>query len=404
MSGTMTTRLRLPEVLLMLMAVAMPLSMNAWMALINNFAVERAAFSGVEIGILQSLREIPGLLSVSVVLLLALMAEQRLALVSLVVLGVGTAATGFFPSALGLYVTTVVMSFGFHYFEALHQSLSLQWLDKGTAAAGLGRLVSARSLAGVVVFAAIYVAVDFGKIDMEWVYLAAGAATALIALACWVLYPTYPAKVDQHRTLILRRRYWLYYGLVFMGGARRQIFTVFAGFMLVERFGIDVATISAIYFANGVLTMLTAPWIGRLIVRWGERRALTLEYVGLIAVFSAYTVVDAAWMAIALYIVDHLFFAMAIAQKTYFQKIADPADMASTAGVAFTINHIAAVVIPVLFGALWLISPAAVFLIGAAMAGVSLGLARLVPRAPDAGNEAVWAPRLFKPQPAPAAE
>lgn len=395
---------RRPEVLLILMAIAMPLSMNTWMALINNFSIERAAFSGVEIGILQSLREIPGFLSFAVVFLLVLMTEQRLALLALVLLGVGTAVTGAFPTVIGLYITTVVMSVGFHYFEALHQSLSLQWLDKDKAAATLGRIVSARSFAGVVVFAVIYMAVDFADVTMEWVYLGAGGATAAIAVICWLVYPQLPEPVEQRKHLVLRKRYWLYYALVFMGGARRQIFTVFAGFMLVEKFGFDVATISILYFINGVLTMVIAPWVGRLIGRWGERRALTVEYVGLIVVFGGYAVVDSAAVAIALYLADHLFFSMVIAQKTYFQKIADPADMASTAGVAFSINHIAAVVIPVVFGALWLVSPAAVFAAGALMSAVSLALARLVPRHPEDGRETEWAPRMLKPKISPAAE
>ena len=96
-----------------------------------------------------------------------------------------------------------------------------------------------------------------------------------------------------------------------------------------------------------------------------------------------------AALAAALYVIDHLLFALAFAQKTYFQKIGDPADMASTASVAFTINHIAAVVIPAVFGLLWLISPAAVFLSGAAMAVVSLLLSLNVPRNPQAGEEVV---------------
>ncbi|MBM1004307.1 MAG: MFS transporter, partial [Desulfofustis sp. PB-SRB1] len=41
----------------------MPLSFGTWQALLNNFTIERAAFTGVEIGMLQSLREIPGFLS-----------------------------------------------------------------------------------------------------------------------------------------------------------------------------------------------------------------------------------------------------------------------------------------------------------------------------------------------------
>ena len=136
-----------------------------------------------------------------------------------------------------------------------------------------------------------------------------------------------------------------------------------------------------------------APRIGRLIGRWGERRALIFEYLGLILVFGAYAFVENATLAAGLYVVDHLFFALAIAIKTYFQKIADPADIAATAGVSFTINHIAAVVIPAAFGFLWLVSPAAVFLSGAAMAAVSLALSFLVPHLPTAGRETVLGDR-----------
>ena len=122
-----------------------------------------------------------------------------------------------------------------------------------------------------------------------------------------------------------------------------------------------------------------------------------LEYSGLALIFTAYAFVDSAWIAVLLYVLDHLLFAMAIAIRSYFQKIADPADFASTAGVAFTINHIAAVVIPVTFGLIWLYSPAIVFLAGAAMALVSLALAGLVPNDPQEGNE-VSLP--LKPKPA----
>ena len=81
---------------------------------------------------------------------------------------------------------------------------------------------------------------------------------------------------------------------------------------------------------------------------------------------------------------------LAIAIKTYFQKIADPADMASTAGVAFTINQIAAVFIPALFGLVWLVSPAMVFLMGAMLAFISLILARNIPSNPCQGREVIW--------------
>ncbi|MBN0986759.1 MFS transporter [Amphritea sp. RP18W] len=381
--------IRRPELFLFLLAGAMPLSMGVWMALLNNFAIEKAAFTGVEIGILQSLREIPGFISFGAVLLLVLMREQTLALVSMLLLGLGTAATGFFPSEVGLYCTTVLMSLGFHYYETMNQSLSLQLFSKEEAPHRLGQMVAIGSFASLVAFALVWLALDISGLSMQTVYLLGGGVTIAITLFCWLAFPRMEGKVEQHKKLLLRKRYWLYYALVFMGGARRQIFMVFASFLMVEKFGFSAGEISIMFLINGALNMICAPRIGKLIGFWGERKTLTIEYIGLIIVFTAYAIVSDPWIAVGLYIADHLLFSMAIAQKTYLQKIADPKDLASTAGVSFTINHIAAVVLPAAYGVLWIISPAAVFLTGAALGGVSLILARMVPEKPEPGEEVV---------------
>ncbi len=196
----------------------------------------------------------------------------------------------------------------------------------------------------------------------------------------------------------MRRRCWLYYALTFLSGARRQIFVVFGGFLLVEKFGYSVADMTALLLLNSALNLWLAPRIGRLVGRWGERRVLTLEYVGLIAVFLGYAVVSDPRLAAGLYVLDHVFFAMAIAPETYLQTIGDPADMAPTAAVSFTINHVAAVFVPVSFGLLWLVSPAAVFVAGAVGAGASLVLARFVPEDPGPGRETTRALPAVRPR------
>lgn len=371
------------------MAAAVPISFATWQTLLDNFAIHQAAFTGREIGLLQSLREIPGFLSFSVIFVLLLLKEQNLAFISLALLGIGTAVTGWFPFAIGLYCTTVLMSVGFHYYETVQTSLSLQWFEKDRAAELFGRLIAVGSFASIFTFALVWMAFDYFALGYEWTYLIGGGITAAIALFAWAAFPTFPDKVRQHRKMILRRRYWLYYALIFLSGARRQIFIVFAGFLLVQKFGFDVGTITALFLINASANVFFAPTIGRLIGRIGERNALIIEYVGLIVVFTTYAFVNNAVLAGTLYVIDHLFFALAIAIKTYFQKIADPRDIAATAGVGFTINHIAAVGLPVLFGFLWLVSPAAVFLCGAGLAGMSLLLACNVPTDPSPGNEVV---------------
>jgi len=208
---------------------------------------------------------------------------------------------------------------------------------------------------------------------MKWVYVIGGGATCAIALFCWLAFPTIPAKVEQHKTIVLRKKYWLYYALQFMSGARRQIFVVFAGFLMVEKFDFDPGAMALLFLANGVMTMLIAPTVGRLIGRWGERKALTLEYIGLVCVFAGYAFVETPWIAVGLYLADHLFFS-------------------STSGVVFTINHIAAIVLPAAYGFLWVVSPAAVFLSGAVLAGVSLVMALMVPHEPTPENVAMIGP------------
>ena len=378
-----------PEFLLLITAVAVPLSFATWQALLNNFAIERAAFGGAEMGILQSLREVPGFLAFLVVFLLFLCREQTIAYVSLLLLGVGTLVTGWFPSVVGLYVTTVVMSLGYHYFETVHSSLCLQWIDKDKAPELLGRVIAVGAFASIVVYGFIWITFELLGIDFSLVYFLGGCATVVIGLVCWLLFQQFPVKVKQNRQMVLRRRYWLYYALTFLSGARRQIFIVFAGFLMVEKFGFDVAMISILFLVNAVLNMLFAARLGRLIGNIGERRILIFEYVGLTIVFTAYAFVSNAAIAAGLYIIDHFFFALAIAIRTYFQKIADPADIAATAGVGFTINHIAAVVLPAVLGFLWLISPSAVFLVGSALAVLSMLLSFNVPENPCPGNEVV---------------
>jgi len=369
------------------MAIAATLAFSVWQVLLNNFAIEQVAFGGREIGILQSLREVPGFLAFTVVFVLLIVREQHFALFSVGLLGAGVALTGFLPSEYGFYFTTVLMSTGFHYFYTVQQSLTLQWIDKERAPLVMGRLSSISSIAGLVAFGSVWLSLRFLDVGYHWIYLVGGLATVLLTIFAWMWFPQFQQKVPQKKHLVLRKRYWLFYALTFMSGARRQIFVVFAGFLMVQKFGFSAANIALLFIVNHLINASVAPKIGRFISRFGERRMMTLEYLGLITIFTAYAFVEVAWLAAILYVLDHILFAMAIAIRSYFQKIADPADIASTSGVSFTINHIAAVVIPAAFGIVWLFSPSAVFLAGSGMAVISLSLSRLVPCHPEQGNE-----------------
>lgn len=375
------------EALLYVMTISMILSFSAWMSLLNNFVIEVASFDGSQIGILQSLREIPGFLAFTVLLVLLIIPQQKLVYLSIMLLGLGTALTGYFPTPIGLYLTTIIMSMGFHYLETLNQSLSLQWLDKNKAPIILGKLSATKSFTGLLVFILIYVFMNYLVMDYKYVYLIFGGATFILGVLSWYLFANFKETVIQDKKIRLKKEYWLFYLLTFLSGARRQIFVVFAGFLLVEKFGVDIHNMVILLFVNSILNIYLAPKIGKFIVSFGERITLKIEYIGLMLVFTSYAFVDSVYVAFALYIIDHLLFSMAIALKTYFQKIANPSDMSNASAVSFTINHIAAVFLPVLLGFVWLYSNALVFIIGAIIAFFSFALSFLVPKNPQMGLE-----------------
>ena len=392
---------RRPIALLFVMAAAMPIAFSTWSALLNNFVIEAANFDGSDIGWLHTVREIPGFLAVGVIAIIMFMREQVLGMVALAMLGVATALTAHFPTMGGILTLTMLSSIGFHYYETVNQSLQLQWIDKKRAPQTIGWLMAAGSGATLVAYILIISTWRSYDLSYNFVYMVSGGFTAVVALFCLFAYPQFEAPHPQLKTFVLRKRYWLYYALQFMAGARRQIFVVFAGFMMVEKFGFKVHEITALYTINLVINIIVAPLMGRIVHQFGERRALLFEYTGLIVVFLAYGgLYFFTWgviIASALYVVDHMLFALALALKTYFQKIADPQDIAPTAAVAFTINHIAAVFLPAGLGYLWLVSPAAVFIFAACMACTSFALALLIPRHPGAGHETVFQGRLLAP-------
>ena len=385
---------RRPVFLLFLMAATMPIAFSTWYALLNNFVVDVANFDGADIGLLHSVREIPGFLAVGVIAIIIFVREQVLGLISLILLGVATGVTAWFPQMGGILTLTLLSSVGFHYYETVNQSLQLQWISKERAPQVLGWLLAMGSAASLVAFGVIVVTWEWLELSYNVAYMVSGGITVAMAVACVIIYPQFQSPIPQHKTMILRKRYWLYYALQFMAGARRQIFMVFAGFMMVERFGFAVHQLTALYLINLAFNMVLGPVFGKVVARFGERNTLIFEYVGLALVFFAYGgIYMFGWgviLAGTLFVVDHLFFSLAFALKTYFQKIADPADIAPTAAVAFTINHIAAVGLPVMLGLVWLISPILVFVMAALMALTSLALAFLIPRHPVAGHETIF--------------
>lgn len=371
---------------LAVLTAASMVGMQGYTMLFNNFAVETVHLEGFQVGLTQSIREIPGFLALTAIYVMLIVREHRLAALSVVLLGVGVAMTGLFPSFSGVALTTLLMSFGFHYYETVNQSLTLQYFSTHQSPLVMGKL---RSLAAITSIAAAAVIWCLGFVlDYAGMFLVVGGAVALAGLWAAVQDPSHRDVPPQKLRMFLKRRYWLYYALTFMSGARRQIYMVFSMFLLVKVFHFSVQAITVLFIINNLINWLINPLIGRSINAFGERTLCTLEYAGVIVVFLTYAYASSTWVVAGMYILDYILFNFAVAIRTYFQKIADPEDIAPSSAVGFTINHIAAVFLPALGGYLWMLDYRIPFLMGAVLGGVSLILAQFI-RLPDNQTKAV---------------
>ncbi|MCF6249061.1 MAG: MFS transporter [Desulfobacula sp.] len=361
---------------LVLLTICSTAGLQCWRTLFDNFSVNVVGLSGRHMGVLQSVREIPGFLALFVTFVILFIKEHKLSALSIVLMGIGVLFTGFFPSFSGLIFTTVVMSFGFHYYETTNQSLTLQYFDILTSPHVFSEQRRFSAAANIVVGLLIFLMAPV--LSYKTIFIVFGGGITIIGFWALTINPTRKEMVPQKKQLVLKSKYWLFYFLTFMAGARRQIFIAFAVFLLVKKFGFSVQEITILFLINNVINFFINPFIGKFIVIYGERKLLSIEYFFLILIFTAYAFVDSKLIVGILYVFDHIFFNFATGIKTYFQKIAEPADIAPSAAVGFTINHIAAVVLPVIGGLLWMVDYKIPFIAGALFSFISLCLVQFI--------------------------
>ncbi len=365
-------------IFLLILTIATAIGFQGWRTLLNNFAVEKVGIVGNQIGIIQSVREIPGFLALLVVFILLIVKEEILAITSLLLLAIGVSLTGIFPSYYGLIFTTLLMSIGFHYYETVNQSLSLQYFSQKDTPIILAKFKSIGALTNILVGLSIFIFMKY--LSYKWMFIILGVLVVILVIFSLFFMPNKDDLPIQKKNMVFKKRYWLFYTLTFLAGARRQIFVVFSVFLMVKKFHFSISEITILFVINNLVNMIFMPLVGRAINRFGERKILSFEYILIIPIFLIYAFSDNKYIIMSVYVLDHLVFNFSLAIRTFFQKIADKRDIAPSMAVSFTINHIAAVVIPALGGILWIVDYKIPFFIGVGIAVISFSFVQLIDR------------------------
>lgn len=367
---------------------------QVWRTVFNNLAVDDLGLQAGAVGAIQSIRELPGLMGFLFVLMVGLLgSELRVMGASILLLGVGLVFTGSAQGLVAVVAGTLVTSVGFHYFTSGSQAVLLQATSKAETPRALGNLSSIGALAAIL--ATIGVSAAALMLGNRQIMVAGGI---IVIIAGAALLPRMNAKQRFVKEEIrareaVRRRYWLFYVLTFLMGTRRHIFTTFAIFLLVSVHGLETSQTAALFLVNSVVSFLALPQFGRLIATFGERRMLAVNFVLLILIFFGYATAESTLALVVLFVIDNLLFGFSLAINSYFGKIAMvPQDITPNMSLAQSINHVAAVIIPIVGGLLWeAFDPAVPFISGAVIAVVSLALLHWM-YIPD--QEPAWEPAV----------
>ena len=362
---------------LRLAVAAVGFAMALQMGMDANFVANDLGITGWQRAQAEAVRESCGIVAFAFLAILAGLPEPIIAAGMLALLGVGIGGYAFVPNFGWFVGMSLVASQGLHVWMPLPRSMAMALADPARIGHRMGQVHSAGA-GGFICGIAVGLGLNRLGVQIRPLFLLAGTM-AIVAGAMCLGIPR-QIKTPGPR-LVFRRRYGLFYVLSFLEGWRKQIFVCFAGFLLVREY--DTPLWVMLTLAGGVhtLTYIGAPHVGRLIDRVGERRVLMFYFGCLTFFFIGYAVIPIRGVLFALFVVDNAFFVFAMALTTYVGRIAPGREHTATLSMGVAMNHVAAVIMPLVGGLLWWrVGYEWTFLVGALAAAVSVVVAMRLPR------------------------
>jgi len=349
------------------------LSLGLHTSVFNNFAAQEIKLRPDQLGILEAFRETPGLLIAFISALFSFMRRQYLAMLSFIFAGIGFSFYSRVTSLLELIYAGFVWSLGIHLWMTLSPIFALNFAEERGKGRRLGQINSISAFSSLTAMSFVFLTGKF--IPFRTYYLIAGILPFIGSIL--VLKIPYKPNINvKPPSLVFRKEYILYYILNFLEGSRRQVFATFALFVLTKVYKVPIQHISLLLIVNSIMNMIVAPRAGRLIDKFGERIILLFSYTGALLIFIGYALTKSILVLSILYCLDNISINFSLALTTYIDKISRPDDLSPNISMGVTVNHIAAVTMPIVGGILWeRFNYQTMFLLGASIVLVSIFMA-----------------------------
>lgn len=364
--SSLTARLpkirQIPRELLIFVAAVflLGIGINMFDSVFNNFLDERYMITPFQRSFLEFPRELPGFLVVFVSAGLSFMCSRRLSAFTMLLSLVGVLLIGFLaPSYTIMTIWLFVYSLGQHLFMPLSSTIGMELARDGKVGQRLGQLNAVRNAAMIV--GSLTVVIGFRYLNFKFESAFALAAIGFL-LAASLLFSMKRVQRQPARTFLkLHKEYRLYYALITISGARKQLFITFAPWVLVTVFNQPTQIIASLLMIGGIIGILFQPVLGKAIDRYGERFVLSSEAVILVFICFGYGFAksllpeNVAFLVVCgCYLLDQMVFSVSMARATYIKKIATiPEHVQSTLTAGVTIDHIFSISAALVGGVIW---------------------------------------------------
>lgn len=368
-------------------------------SIISNYFKDVFQVDSVQRGLLEIPRELPGVVGVFVIAALPSLGNLSLSILGFALYAVGLFVLGLLsPGYFLMQLFVFTYSLGDHMVMPIRDAIALDLADEGKTGTFLGRYRGRMTLGSMLASALVFVGFRSGFFYFRTGVVPSFCAALAILLAALVflflLRRELPAlDVRKHsrkrKGLPVRKKYIPYYIVTAVYGFQKRMRLVFAPWIIIELLAMGADTVAllgiAAYFCGGWF----APLIGKFLDRYGVQKGLVLESFGIagIFLFSAWAVggivsgslqgTAATLAAFAAYVLVFLSDHFNSVHVLLMRELSEtPADVMENLSFGLSVDHVLAVTVSGLLGAIWKYAgPQYVFLLGAAVCTVHLGVA-----------------------------
>lgn len=350
-----TTPVGRGTVLLAIATFCVGFAMAGQQNIVSNYFEDDLGLRGPQFGYITAIREVPGFLLIFLTALFYRLSLPRLTFGALLLLAIGYGFFGWSTTFWTVAPWVVISSIGYHTWLQTQSALGLSLAREEHSGRILGRMAAISQGGALLAMVVVLVTFQQGWLTFDATFAICGAMALLAAISIYGFPALHDGAavetiVDRER-IVFRRDYRLYYLLSLLDGARQQVFFSFGLWVLIDRYGLSVPQISAVLLTVTAAAMLLTPRIGRAVDIYGERTLLYWVNIAFVIALFGYALVANTIVAISCYVVYTFIAPLApLGATVYLRKVAPSADLAPSLAMGLTMQHAAAIVVPVVTG------------------------------------------------------